>query len=95
MATTSIHTINAKLTNNFTNPEYTAEYDRLESEFAVVDAMIQARKQAGLTQKDLATLMQKPQSTIARLESGTHNPKISSLNAVAKALGKELKISFV
>lgn len=87
-----LHNVHAELTNNFTNPEYVEEYERLESQFAILNALLTARKEAGLTQKQLADLMGKRQSTIARLESGTHDPKIKTLHQVAKALGKELNI---
>ena len=95
MARKKLKTLNAELTDNFTSPEYLEEHEKLKPEFEVVRAMLDARKEAGLTQKQLAELMGKPQSTVARLESGTHNPKIGTLHDVAKALGKDLKISFV
>ena len=36
------------------NPEYKAAYDALEQEFAIANALIQARSEAGMTQKDVA-----------------------------------------
>lgn len=36
------------------DPEFRSEYEALEPEFAIVQAMIDARRQTGLTQKQLA-----------------------------------------
>ena len=95
MARESIEKVIAEQTNNFTDPEYIKAQEKLKPEFEVVRVMLEARKEAGLTQKQLADLMNKPQSAVARLESGAHDPKIGTLYNVAKALGKDLKISFV
>lgn len=36
------------------DPDFRAEYESLEPEFSIIQAMIDARKRAGLTQKELA-----------------------------------------
>ncbi|MCY4603497.1 MAG: hypothetical protein OXE49_04635 [Gemmatimonadetes bacterium] len=38
-------------------PEFVAEYDALANEFALFDEMLKARKNAGLTQVDVAKKM--------------------------------------
>ena len=38
-------------------PEFVAEYDALAEEFALFDKMLKARKNAGLTQADVAKKM--------------------------------------
>lgn len=43
------------LKEQLTNPELKAEYDALEPEFAIIQAMIDARKESGLTQKERST----------------------------------------
>ena len=50
------------------NPEVRAEYDALEPEFAIIQAMIDARKNTGLTQKQLSERTGIAQSDICRLE---------------------------
>ena len=35
------------------DPEFKAEYDSLESEFAIVQSMINSRKKSGITQEEL------------------------------------------
>jgi ribosome-binding protein aMBF1 (putative translation factor) len=54
--------------------DYRAEYERLEEEFVLAHAIVEARSKAGLTQSELAERMNTSQSTIARLESGKTMP---------------------
>ena len=76
------------------NPDYAREYDALEAEFSLAEALIQARLEAGLTQTDLATRMQTTQSVIARLEGGSTLPSTRTLRRIAAATGTTLRISF-
>lgn len=47
-------TFNEFLAEQMKNPEFKKEYEALEPEFAIIQAMIDARKNTGLTQKQLA-----------------------------------------
>ena len=42
------------LAEQLKDPEFKKEYDALEPEFAIIQAMIDARKESGLTQKELS-----------------------------------------
>ena len=77
------------------DPEYQAEYEAQRPEFEVASAIIAARSQANLTQKELAELMSTKQSLIARLEAGEQNTTIKTLNRIAKATNTRLQISFI
>jgi len=68
-------------------------YEKLGSEFAMIEMIIKKRIERGLTQKELARKIGTKQSAISRLESGTYNPSISFLQKVGEALGAKLKIS--
>jgi len=76
-----------------------AEYDALAPEFELLRRMLQARKQAGLTQEEVAERMGTKRSTVARLEStlatGQHSPSIAISQKYAKAVGRKLEIRFV
>lgn len=63
--------------------------------YDVVDAIIAARAEENLTQRELAQRCGMKQSAFARLESGNANPTIETLQRVAEGLGKKLRISFV
>ena len=77
------------------DPEYAAEYERLRPEYDIIDAIIAARAEENLTQRELAQRCGMKQSAFARLESGNANPTLETLKRVAEGLGKQLRISFV
>lgn len=75
--------------------EFKAEYDRQQPEFAVIEAVLKARKEKGLTQKMLAKKMKTKQSVISRLERGNANPTLSFLKKLAEAFNSKLQIRFI
>ncbi len=83
------------LNEQLEDPEFKEEYDALEPEFAVMQAIQQARIEIGLTQKQLSERTGISQADISRLECGTANPSIKTLQRVAVALGKQVQINFV
>ena len=74
--------------------ELKAEYDRLQPEYAVIQAILDARIKQGVTQKELAQKIGTKQSVISRLESGRANPSIGFLKRLAQALNSHLEIRF-
>ncbi|RUW61359.1 helix-turn-helix transcriptional regulator [Mesorhizobium sp. M7A.F.Ca.US.008.03.1.1] len=78
----------------FKDPEFVAEYEALEEEFAIAEALIKARGEADMTQEEVATAMGTTQAVIARLESGRNMPSTRTLQRFAKATGSKLRISF-
>ena len=82
------------LKNALKNPKIKAEYDKLEPQFAPIEAILEARVKKGMTQERLAKKIGTKQSAIARLESGKANPSIGFLQKLAEALGKKLVIRF-
>ena len=77
------------------DPEFKKEYDALDAEFSIVQAMLDARKNAGLTQKDLAARTGIAQADISKLESGRGNPSLRTLQRLADGMGMKLKLEFV
>lgn len=79
------------------NPYVKAEYDRLGPEFELLNTLLEARKQAGMTQQDVANAMGVKRPLIARLESATpkHSPSVHTLNKYAEAVGCKLEIKLV
>ncbi|RWP41397.1 MAG: XRE family transcriptional regulator [Mesorhizobium sp.] len=78
----------------FKDPAFVAEYDALEEEFAIAEALIKARGEADMTQEEVAAAMGTTQAVIARLESGRNMPSTRTLQRFAKATGSKLRISF-
>lgn len=83
------------LKESLKNPKIKAEFDRLEPEFAVIQAMIDVRRKKDLTQKQLAEKLGTTQSAISRLEKGNINPTIGFMHKLADALGSRLDIRFL
>lgn len=59
-----------------------------------MQAMIDARKVAGLTQKQLAERTGIAQADISKLESGNANPSLRTLQRLAAGMGMRVKIEF-
>ena len=83
------------LKDQLSDPEIKAEYDALEPEFAMIQAMIDARKSTGITQKQLAEITGVAQGDISKLENGSANPSLRTLQRLAAGMGMKLKIEFV
>lgn len=76
-------------------PRVRVEVERIErEESALLDALLKARQEAGLTQSQVAARMGTQAPAVARLEralaSGKHSPSIATLRKYVKACGKRL-----
>jgi len=74
-------------------PEFREEYEALETEYKLAATLIRLRLAKGLTQAQLAALLNTKQESIARLESGNSLPSLSTVRRVATALDAELEIN--
>ena len=81
------------------DPTVKKEYDTLQGEFSLLKEMLRARKKAGLTQAEIASLMGTKTPAIARIESGggkkKHSPSLATLRKYAEAVGCRLQVKFV
>jgi transcriptional regulator with XRE-family HTH domain len=75
------------------NPEFVNEYSTLEPEYKLAADLIRLRLAKGLTQEDLAKLLNTKQESIARLENGGSLPSLSTMKKLAEALDAELEIN--
>ena len=76
-------------------PGVRAEVERIEREESVLlDALLKARQDAGLTQAQVAERMGTQAPAVARLErslaTGKHSPSIATVRKYVKACGKKL-----
>lgn len=76
-------------------PEVKAEYDALQPEFDIIQAIIDARKSQNLTQKELSERSGITQADISRIETGTRNPSLNMLKRLADGMGMYLKVEFI
>ena len=77
------------------DPEFRREYEALQPERAIIQAIIDARRTSGFTQKELSERTGIAQGDISKLESGNANPSINTLKRLALGMGMVLKIEFV
>ena len=83
------------LNKQLQDPEFKAEYDALEPEFAIIQAMIDARKRSVMTQKELSEATGIAQGDISKLENGNANPSLRTLQRLAAGMGMRLKLEFI
>ena len=76
------------------HPEVRDEYERLGPRYEAISELIAAREGENLTQAQLAERMGVSQSVVARLESGEHSPRLDTLVAAARAMGRTLAVEF-
>ena len=76
------------------DPKFKKEWESMEPEFQIIKAMIDARNEKGITQKELSSITGITQGDISKLENGTANPSIRTLQRIAEGLGKNLVIQF-
>lgn len=77
------------------DPELKKEYENLQPEQAIIQAIINARHQSGLTQKELSERTGIAQGDISKLERGTANPSIRTLQRLAAGMGMKIQLVFL
>jgi ribosome-binding protein aMBF1 (putative translation factor) len=80
------------------NPKFKAGFDSGYESFKleiIGDLIREARKDQRITQEELARKLHTKKSSISRIEKHALDIKLSTLEKVSRALGKELEIRFV
>ena len=88
-------TLDDFLKEELQDPEFRKEYEALQPEYETKRAMIQARINSGMTQKQLAEKTGIAQADISKLENGNANPSLRTLQRLASAMGMQVKLEFV
>ena len=78
-------------------PGVKAEVERIEREEGeLLDALLKARNEAGLSQAEVAARMGTQAPAVARLEralaTGKHSPSVATLRRYVQACGKQLRL---
>ncbi|MHC1511670.1 helix-turn-helix domain-containing protein [Pediococcus pentosaceus] len=76
------------------NPDFSnlVEQENINLEVAV--KVRDLRENMGMSQREFASLIGKPQSTIARIENGSMNASTKVLSEIAQATNQRLTIQF-
>lgn len=88
---TSHEELKAKLMRK---PGFRREYEKLEPEFVIASAMIEARIKSNISQEELARKMGTGQAVISRLEGANASPSLSLIKRLANALDLKVELRF-
>ena len=83
------------LNEQLKDEEFKKEYENLAPEFSIIQAVIDARKESNLTQKELSERTGIAQSDISKLENGNSNPTLGMLKRLADGMNMTVKLEFV
>ncbi|WP_173021232.1 helix-turn-helix domain-containing protein [Secundilactobacillus folii] len=83
-----------KSSNIFDKPAFAKKFHQSSIRYKYAVAIQALRTEAGMTQEQLGQIMSVPQSSIARWENGGTNITVETLDKIAQAMHKELKIDF-
>lgn len=84
----------SKFKELWNDPEFMTdgERGRIDLEVELIEKLVEAREEKGITQQQLAEMAGLKQSAIARLENLTATPQIDTLFKILKPLGYTLAI---
>lgn len=72
--------------------EFERQYKKVEKEYKLIEQVIIARKNKGMTQKDLADKIGVKQQVISRFENEKHAPTLDNFINILDGLDLELNI---
>jgi HTH-type transcriptional regulator / antitoxin HipB len=76
-----------------TDKEFAERFEEGYEQFKIGVVLRQASESAGLTQEELAVRLKTQKTAISRIENHAEDIKLSTLERVAKALGKRLEVN--
>lgn len=77
------------------HPELKDGYEQVNLNLDAAVLVRDMRDDLGMTQKEFAKYVSKPQSTIARIEAGSMNVSVGLLNEIANAAHREIKLVLI
>lgn len=75
-----------------TSPDFPALVEAALRTRQLVRALTERRREMGISQTVVAARMGTSQSALARLEAGGSDPRVSTVERYARALGEELEL---
>lgn len=80
------------LADKLTDPAVKAGFDDAARRRRLIEELVEARKERGLTQKQVGELMGVSQSTVAEFESGTSDPRLGTVQRYARAVDRRMDV---
>jgi len=88
----SVSDVHEDMMNN--DSKYSKAYKELQPKYELISAMVKAKQESGLSQKEIAEIMGTSETALSRLLSGKQSPTISTMSKFAEATGKHLEVRF-
>lgn len=76
-----------------TGPIAKRDIEEMEQLASIISAIIERRKELGITQRELADKCGIPHSSVARIEACTVKPNVETIIKIMKPLGLTLSVS--
>lgn len=77
------------------DPELARAYEQENLEREIARQVLYLRQARDWTQAQLAEALNTRQSVVARLESGSHRPSLSTLDKICRVLGARLEVRLI
>jgi DNA-binding transcriptional regulator YiaG len=94
-----VHNQALALENAMQRPGFKDAWEASADEYAALRTLLDARKQSGLTQDEIAIRMGTTKSAVSRLESSLrdpkHSPTFETIRRYANACGKRVELQLV
>ena len=90
-----LYTFRQDLKNRLKDPTFRKAWEESEAEYQISRALISARLERKISQRELARKANTTQAVISRLESMSANPSVGLIQKIASALDLELKIQLI
>ena len=75
------------------DPQGERDLADIEAQATIISAMIKQRNELGLSQRELTSLCDIPQSSVARIESFQTTPNLATLLKLFRVLGLKLSVT--
>jgi DNA-binding XRE family transcriptional regulator len=76
------------------DPAFRRAYEDASARHGAIDSLLRAREAGGLTQAEVARRMGVKQPTVSQFETEDSDPRLSTLQRYARAVGLRVSITF-
>lgn len=76
----------------YSDKQFAEAYNEVEQVYALIREVVRARKEKGLTQKELADMIGVKQQVISRFECERHVPTLDNFLSILKGVGLTIKL---
>lgn len=83
--------LGAYLDEALKDPEFRAAWEDGHARDGLIDSLVNARRDQGISQSEVARRMKVRQPTVSQMENEGSDPRLSTVQRYARAIGKTIK----